>query len=71
MKEIELTKFIREMDVLKQWPLSRSTLIRARKNGLPFNRIGAFVCYLPADLEAYFCRPRSWQVTESKGKEKT
>ncbi|MBX3291049.1 MAG: hypothetical protein KF855_17195 [Acidobacteria bacterium] len=34
--------------------MSRYTLLRARRNGLPFVRLGAFVCYRPEDLEAWF-----------------
>ena len=60
-----LTKFIKEKDVLEQWPLSKATLIRARKRGLQFYRIGAYVCYRPEDLEAYFCKPRSWRAADS------
>lgn len=59
----KLKEFIREIDVLKQWPFSKATLIRARKNGLPFVRLGAFVCYRPQDLEEYFCQPRHWKQT--------
>lgn len=67
---MKLSAFIREKDVLEQWPMSKATLIRARKNGLPFVRLGAFVCYKPADLEAHFCQPRSWKAaseTENGG----
>lgn len=68
---MKLTEYIREMDVLEQWPLSKATLIRARKSGLPFVRLGAFVCYRPEDLEAHFCRPRSWKAQEpAKGESK-
>ena len=58
---IKLSEFIREKDVLKQWPMSKATLIRARKKGLPFVRLGAFVCYRPEDLEDFFCQPRTWK----------
>lgn len=61
---MKLTEFIREVDVLKQWPLSKATLIRARKKGLPFVRLGAYVCYRPADLESFFCQPRSWKQAD-------
>lgn len=61
---VRLTEFIREKDVLKQWPMSKATLIRARKKGLPFVRLGAFVCYRPEDLEAHFCQPRSWTLEQ-------
>lgn len=54
----KLTEVIREKDVLEEWPMSKATLIRARKKGLPFVRLGAFVCYRPEDLEAHFCQPR-------------
>lgn len=66
---VKLSEYIREQDVLKQWPLSKSTLIRARKKGLPFVRLGAYVCYRPQDLEAHFCQPRSWKAasTEANG----
>lgn len=57
---LRLPEFIRERDVLEQWPMSKATLIRARKKGLPFVRLGAFVCYRPEDLEAHFCQPRTW-----------
>lgn len=60
---MKLMEFIRERDVLEQWPMSKATLIRARKKGLPFVRLGAFVCYRPEDLEAHFCRPRSWNAS--------
>lgn len=68
---MKLTEYIREKDVLQQWPLSKATLIRARKKGLPFVRLGAFVCYRPSDLEAHFCQPRSWKANkaESEGDE--
>jgi hypothetical protein len=56
---MKLTEFIREKDVLDQWPMSKATLIRARKKGLPFVRLGAFVCYRPEELEKFFCQPRS------------
>jgi hypothetical protein len=59
--ERKLTKFVKEMDVLAEWPMSKATLIRARKNGLPFARLGAYVCYRPEDLEAWFCQPRPWR----------
>lgn len=65
---MKLTEYIREMDVLEQWPMSKATLIRARKNGLPFVRLGCFVCYKPEDLESHFCKPRSWKAAASKGK---
>jgi hypothetical protein len=65
---MKLTEYIREKDVLDQWPMSKATLIRARKKGLPFVRLGCFVCYKPADLEAYFCQPRSWEAATPKGK---
>lgn len=65
---MKLTEYIREKDVLEQWPMSKATLIRARKKGLPFVRLGAFVCYRPADLEAHFCRPRSWATATPEGK---
>lgn len=65
---MKLTEYIREKDVLEQWPLSKATLIRARKKGLPFVRLGAFVCYKPEDLEDYFCKSRSWQVATPNGK---
>lgn len=68
---MKLTEFIREKDVLEQWPMSKATLIRARKKGLPFVRLGAYVCYRPEDLEAYFCKPRSWKSKSAKGKEGT
>lgn len=63
---MKLPEFIREKDVLEQWPMSKSTLIRARKKGLQFVRLGAFVCYKPEDLEAYFCKPRSWKAAMPK-----
>lgn len=66
---MKLMEFIKERDVLEQWPLSKSTLIRARKKGLPFVRLGAFVCYRPEDLEAHFCQPRSWKAAMPKGRE--
>ncbi|QQS33998.1 MAG: hypothetical protein IPM50_05325 [Acidobacteriota bacterium] len=62
----KLKEYIREKDVIEQWPMSKATLIRARKKGLPFVRLGAFVCYRPEDLEAYFCRPRTWKASEDK-----
>jgi len=58
---MKLTEYIREKDVLEQWPMSKATLIRARKKGLPFVRLGAFVCYRPEELERFFCQPRSWR----------
>ncbi len=65
-----LTKYIREMDAIRQWGISKATFIRARKNGLPFVRLGAFVCYLPSDLEKFFCQPRSWKSkSTSRGEE--
>lgn len=65
---MKLTEFIREIDVLQQWPMSKATLIRARKAGLPFVRLGAYVCYRPEDLEAHFCRPRTWAAKKAAGK---
>lgn len=64
-----LTKFIREVDAIKQWGISKATFIRARKKGLKFYRHGAFICYKPEELEAHFCQPRSWKAItpESKG----
>ncbi len=70
-KTMKLTEFIREKDVLEQWPMSKATLIRARKKGLPFVRLGAFVCYKISDLEAHFCEPRSWKTATRKGKEES
>lgn len=64
----QLTKYIRERDAISQWGISKATFIRARKNGLPFVRLGAFICYLPEDLEAHFCRPRSWKAAAPNGK---
>ncbi len=64
-----LPKYIREMDAIKQWGISKATFIRARKKGLPFVRLGAFVCYLPSDLEKFFCQPRTWKAATPKGKE--
>ena len=64
---MKLTEYMREKDVLKVWPFSKSTLIRARHNGLEFVRLGAFVCYKPEDLEAYFCQPRSRIAAALKG----
>ncbi len=65
---VKLTQYIREIDVLEQWPMSKATLIRARKNGLPFVRLGVFVCYKPEDLEAHFCTPRSWKSNQVESK---
>jgi len=65
---MKLPEFIREKDVLEQWPMSKATLIRARKKGLPFVRLGAFVCYKPEDLETHFCQPRSWKADSANGK---
>ncbi len=65
---MKLTEFIREKDVLEQWPMSKATLILARKRGLPFVRLGAFVCYRPEDLEAHFCQPRTWKSSNAEGK---
>ena len=65
-----LTEFITEKEVLERWPLSRATLFRARRGGLPFTRIGAFVCYRPDDLNKWFGRMRSWassDKTDGKG----
>lgn len=64
-----LPKYIREMDAIKQWGISKASFIRARKKGLPFVRLGAYVCYRPEDLESYFCNSRSWQVTTPNGRE--
>ncbi len=64
----KLTEYIREKDVLEQWPMSKATMIRARKNGLPFVRLGCFVCYKPEDLEEYFSKPRSWKPRKRKTK---
>lgn len=64
-----LTQYIREQDVIKQWGMSKATLIRARKKGLVFVRLGAFVCYEIKILEKYFCQPRSWKAAASNGKE--
>ena len=66
---MKLSEYIKEKDVLNQWPMSKATLIRARKKGLPFVRLGAFVCYRPEDLEAYFCQPRSWQQNNADEEE--
>jgi hypothetical protein len=66
---VKLTEYIREKDVLEQWPMSKATLIRARKKGLPFVRLGAFVCYRAEDLEAHFCKPRSWRAGTLNRKE--
>ncbi len=65
----KLTRYIREMDAIKQWGISKATFIRARKKGLPFVRLGCFVCYKPEDLEDFFCQPRSWAAALPKGKE--
>ncbi|MEO7675076.1 MAG: hypothetical protein ABIU09_13470 [Pyrinomonadaceae bacterium] len=65
---MKLTEYIREKDVLEIWPMSKATLIRARKNGLQFVRLGAYVCYKPADLEEHFCQPRSWKAGNIEGK---
>lgn len=65
----KLTQYIREIDAIKQWGISKATLIRARKKGLEFVRLGAYICYKPEDLEAHFCQPRSWKETGPKGKE--
>ncbi len=51
---IKLTEYIKEQEVLKQWPMSKATLIRERKKGLPFVKLGAYICYKPSDLEAHF-----------------
>ena len=64
---MKLTVYIREIDVLAQWPMSKATMIRARKKGLPFVKLGAFICYRPEDLEAHF-RPRSWKADKAEGK---
>ncbi len=64
-----LPQYIREMDVIKQWGISKATLIRRRKEGLPFVRIGAYICYKPDDLVAEFCQPRSWKANTAEGKE--
>ena len=64
-----LTKYIREMDAITQWGISKATFIRARKKGLPFVRLGAYVCYKPEDLEAHFSRPRSWRAATPQGEE--
>lgn len=61
-----LPEYIREMDAIRQWGISKATFIRARKKGLPFVRLGAFVCYKPEDLETYFCKPRSWEASPPK-----
>jgi hypothetical protein len=67
---VQLTQYIREIEVLEQWPISKATLIRARKKGLPFVRLGAFVCYKPEDLERHFCQPRNWKSPDhAAGKE--
>lgn len=60
----KLPEFIKEIDVLQEWPMSKATLIRARKRGLPFVRLGAFICYKPSDLEDFFCQPRSWKTSK-------
>lgn len=65
---MELTKFVKEMDVVRQWPLSKATLIRARRRGLKFYRIGAYVCYKAEDLEEFFCQARSWKRGDAKDK---
>jgi len=65
---MKLTEYIREIDVLEQWPMSKATLIRARKKGLPFVRLGAYVCYRSEDLEAHFCQPRSWKTAGANGR---
>lgn len=65
---MKLTEYIREKDVLEQWPMSKATLIRARKKGLPFVRLGAFVCYRPEDLEAHFCTPRTRKADTAEAK---
>ena len=63
---IKLTEYIKEIDVLKQWPMSKATLIRARKKGLPFAVLGAYVCYRSEDLEAYF-QPRQFDEYGPRG----
>lgn len=68
-KSPELTKYIREKDAIRQWGISKATFIRARKKGLKFVRLGAYVCYRPEDLEAFFCQPRSWQALMPTGEE--
>lgn len=63
-----LPKYIREKDAIKQWGISKATFIRARKKGLPFTRHGAYVVYKPADLEKWFCNPKSWKAApDGKG----
>ena len=64
-----LPEYIREIDVIKQWGISKATLIRARKKGLPFTRLGAYVCYRPEDLESHFCQPGSWKAASTNGGE--
>ncbi len=66
---MKLTEYVKEMDVLKEWPMSKATLIRERKKGLPFVRLGAFVCYEKKLLEDWFSKPRSWKAVTPKGKE--
>ncbi|HMM80484.1 MAG TPA: hypothetical protein PKC65_10725 [Pyrinomonadaceae bacterium] len=68
MRSTKLTEYIREIDVLEVWPMSKATLIRARKKGLPFVRLGAYVCYKPEDLEAFFSKPRSWKAPAEPNK---
>ncbi len=66
---MKLTEYIREKDVLDQWPMSKATMIRERKKGLPFVRLGAYVCYDVKILEDWFGRPRSWKANTAEGKE--
>lgn len=63
--EGKLTRYVKESEVLAEWPMSKATLIRARKRGLPFVRLGAYVCYRPEDLEQWFCKPRPWRGKDS------
>ncbi|MGB7069075.1 MAG: hypothetical protein WBD22_06235 [Pyrinomonadaceae bacterium] len=63
---VRLSSWIREIDVLEQWSMSRATLARARKKGLEFARHGAFVVYRPQDLEEFFCKPRNWGKADAR-----
>jgi hypothetical protein len=55
MSENANFKVLTELEVITQYPISRTTLWKAREEGrLSFCRVGRKIVYLPEHLEAFF-----------------
>ena len=55
MSENANFKVLTELDVITQYPISRTTLWKAREEGrLSYCRVGRKIVYLPEHLEAFF-----------------